>query len=77
MFPRELHIVYECNCGTVGYHKTKATKAFKETYLIYQNFEADQLLDCKVANETTQVNNCSDLERMHSSTEGTIVVKED
>ncbi|KAJ3703900.1 hypothetical protein LUZ61_007605 [Rhynchospora tenuis] len=41
--------------ATVSDLKAEAAKAFKETYLIHQNFEADQLLDCKVASETTQV----------------------
>jgi PHD-finger len=41
--------------ASVGDLKAEATKAVNETYFIYQNFEADQLLDCKVASETTQV----------------------
>ncbi|KAJ4795310.1 PHD finger protein [Rhynchospora pubera] len=41
--------------ATVSDLKVEAAKAFQEIYLIYQNFEADQLLDCKVASETTQV----------------------
>lgn len=41
--------------ATVGDLKAKVTKAMQETYLIYQNFGAYQLVDCKVASNTTQV----------------------
>uniref|UniRef100_J3N717 PHD-type domain-containing protein n=2 Tax=Oryza brachyantha TaxID=4533 RepID=J3N717_ORYBR len=42
--------------ATVGDLKAEAVRAFRDIYLMFQSFVADQLLDCATASETTQIN---------------------
>ncbi|XP_072999032.1 PHD finger protein At1g33420-like isoform X1 [Typha latifolia] len=41
--------------ATIADLKLQATKAFQETYLIFQTFQAEQLLGCEDANDSTPV----------------------